>query len=98
MMIPVQSIIIPEYVNIANVGLVNQFLGPILVYAALGIPFATYLMTTYFRGLPDELIEASLVDGATYWPDLPDGHDAAGDPGGRRPWPSCSSSRSGATC
>jgi len=66
MMIPVQSIIIPEYVNIANVGLINQFPGPILVYAALGIPFATFLMTTYFRGIPDEIIEASLVDGATY--------------------------------
>ena len=66
MMIPVQSIIIPEYVNIANVGLINQFPGPILVYAALGIPFATFLMTTYFRGIPDEIIEASLVDGASY--------------------------------
>lgn len=66
MMIPVQSIIIPEYVNIANVGLINQYPGPILVYAALGIPFATFLMTTYFRGIPDEIIEASLVDGATY--------------------------------
>ncbi|MCJ7712073.1 MAG: carbohydrate ABC transporter permease [Chloroflexi bacterium] len=66
MMIPVQSIIIPEFVNIANVGLINQYPGPILVYATLGIPFATYLMTTYFRGVPDEIIEASLVDGASY--------------------------------
>ena len=66
MMIPVQSIIIPEYVNIANVGLINQFPGPILVYAVLGIPFATFLMTTYFRGIPNEIIEASLVDGASY--------------------------------
>jgi len=66
MMIPVQSIIIPEFVNIANVGLINQYLGPILVYSALGIPFGTYLMTTYFRGVPNELLEASLMDGASY--------------------------------
>jgi ABC-type glycerol-3-phosphate transport system permease component len=66
MMIPVQSIIIPEFVNIANAGLINQYPGPILVYAVLGVPFATYLMTTYFRGVPDEIIEASLVDGASY--------------------------------
>jgi len=66
MMIPVQSIIIPEFVNIANVGLVNQYPAPILVYAALGIPFGTYLMTAYFRGVPTELIEASLMDGASY--------------------------------
>ncbi len=66
MMIPVQSIIIPEFVNVANAGLINQYPGPILVYAALGIPFGTYLMTTYFRGVPSELIEASLMDGASY--------------------------------
>ncbi|MDA8238405.1 MAG: carbohydrate ABC transporter permease [Chloroflexi bacterium] len=66
MMIPVQSIIIPEFVNIANAGLINQYPGPILVYAALGIPFGTYLMTTYFRGVPTELVEASLMDGASY--------------------------------
>jgi ABC-type glycerol-3-phosphate transport system permease component len=53
-------------VNIANVGLINQYPGPILVYAALGIPFGTYLMTTYFRGVPTELMEASLMDGASY--------------------------------
>jgi len=67
MMIPLQSIIIPEYVNIAQVGLINQFPGAILVYAALGTPFATFLMTTYYRGVPTELIEASLIDGASYF-------------------------------
>lgn len=67
MMIPLQSIIIPEYVNIAQAGLVNKFLGAILVYAALGAPFATFLMTTYFRGVPSELIEASIIDGASYF-------------------------------
>jgi ABC-type glycerol-3-phosphate transport system permease component len=67
MMVPLQSIIIPEFVNISQVGLINQFLGAIVVYAALGAPFATYLMTTYYRGVPTELIEASLMDGASFW-------------------------------
>jgi multiple sugar transport system permease protein/raffinose/stachyose/melibiose transport system permease protein len=67
MMIPVQSIIIPEFVNVSQAGLINQFPGAILVYAALGVPFGTYLMTTYFRGVPSELVEASLMDGASYW-------------------------------
>lgn len=66
MMIPLQSIIIPEFVNIAEVRLINHFEGTILVYAALGAPFATFLMTTYFRGVPSELIEASIIDGASY--------------------------------
>jgi ABC-type glycerol-3-phosphate transport system permease component len=67
MMIPMQSIIIPEFVNISQLGLVNQFPGAILVYAALGAPFAAYLMTTYYRGVPTEIVEASVMDGASYW-------------------------------
>ena len=59
MMVPMQSIIIPEFVNVSRVRLINQFPGAILVYAALGAPFATYLMTTYYRGIPTELLEAS---------------------------------------
>jgi multiple sugar transport system permease protein/raffinose/stachyose/melibiose transport system permease protein len=67
MMVPVQSIIIPEYVNISQVGWINQYQGAIFVYAALGAPFATYLMTTYFRGVSNDLIEASVMDGASYF-------------------------------
>ncbi len=68
MMVPLQSIIIPEFVNVSQVGLISHsFLGAIAVYAALGAPFATFLMTTYFRGIPSELIEASLMDGASFW-------------------------------
>lgn len=40
--------------------------GAILLYSALGTPFATFLMTSYFRGLPDDLIEAAVVDGLSY--------------------------------
>jgi ABC-type glycerol-3-phosphate transport system permease component len=67
MMVPLQSIIIPEFVNISQLGLINKFPGAIIVYAAIGAPFATYLMTTYYRGIPTELMEASLMDGASYW-------------------------------
>lgn len=66
MMIPLQSIIIPEYVNLAQLGLLSDRLGAILVYAAVGIPFATFLMTTYYRGLPDDIIEAAVIDGLSY--------------------------------
>jgi multiple sugar transport system permease protein/raffinose/stachyose/melibiose transport system permease protein len=67
MTVPMQSIIIPEFVNVSQVGLINQYLGAILVYAALGVPFATFLMTAYYRGVPNELVEASLMDGASFW-------------------------------
>jgi multiple sugar transport system permease protein/raffinose/stachyose/melibiose transport system permease protein len=66
MMVPMQSMIIPEYVNLARLGFINHYYAAILVYAALGTPFATFLLTTYFRRLPEDVIEASLMDGLGY--------------------------------
>jgi multiple sugar transport system permease protein/raffinose/stachyose/melibiose transport system permease protein len=66
MMVPMQSIIAPEYVNLANLGFINHRYGAILVYAALGAPFSTFLMTTYFRRIPEDVIEAALIDGLGY--------------------------------
>ena len=67
MMVPLQAILIPEFVNIAKTGLTNNYLGAVVVYAALGTPFSIFLFTTYFRRIPDELIEAGIVDGLGYW-------------------------------
>src|ERR1022692_1483058 len=72
LMVPLQSIIIPEYVNLAanplvsGLHLLNTYTGAVLVYAALGTPFATFLMATYYRGISDELIEAAIMDGLGY--------------------------------
>ena len=63
MLIPMQSIIIPAYVNLSQFGLLGSYWGAVLLYAALGTPFATFLMTAFYRGLPDELVEAAIVDG-----------------------------------
>jgi len=67
MFVPLPSIVIPEYINVSKLNLLDGYLGAIIVYAALGIPFAIFLMTTYFRGLPDELIEAASMDGVSVW-------------------------------
>jgi ABC-type glycerol-3-phosphate transport system permease component len=66
LMVPLQSILFPEFVNLANVHLTSSYAGAVLVYAALGTPFATFLMATYYRGISDELIEAAVMDGLGY--------------------------------
>jgi ABC-type glycerol-3-phosphate transport system permease component len=66
LLIPVQSIIIPAYVDIANWHLLTSYTGAVLMYAALGTPFATFLMTAYYRSLPDDLLEAGVIDGLSY--------------------------------
>jgi ABC-type glycerol-3-phosphate transport system permease component len=64
MMIPTESILIPEYINFARLGLVGTLWGTALVYVGMGIPFGVFLTTNYFRQLPDTLVQAALVDGA----------------------------------
>jgi multiple sugar transport system permease protein/raffinose/stachyose/melibiose transport system permease protein len=66
MMVPLQAILMPEFVNVTKLGLTGGYAGAVLVYAALGTPFSVFLFTTYFRGVPDELIEAGIVDGLGY--------------------------------
>lgn len=67
MMVPLQAILMPEFVNVTKLGLTGGYAGAIVVYAALGTPFSVFLFTTYFRGVPDELIEAGIVDGLGYF-------------------------------
>jgi len=66
MMIAPQVIIIPLYAMLARIGLLNKHIGLILVYVTLATPFGTYLMTSYLRGVPGELVEAAQVDGANH--------------------------------
>jgi ABC-type glycerol-3-phosphate transport system permease component len=67
MLVPMPSIIVPEYINLANWGRINHYDSAIVVYAALGAPFSTFLMTTYMRRLPFDVIEAALMDGLSYF-------------------------------
>ena len=67
MMIPMQTIIIPEFVNLAALKLINHLASAILVYAAIGTPFGTFLITSYLRGIPEEMMDAGVVDGASYY-------------------------------
>ena len=66
MMIAPQVIIIPLYVMLNQFHLLNHRVGLILVYGTLATPFGTYLMTSYFRSVPRELVEAAQVDGASH--------------------------------
>jgi raffinose/stachyose/melibiose transport system permease protein len=56
---------VPIYVEIVQLGLLDTYWSVILLYTALNLPFNVYLMTAFFRALPDELIEAGIMDGAS---------------------------------
>lgn len=64
MAIPPMLLMVPIYVQMAGLGLINSRWSVILLYTALNLPFNCFLMTAFFRGLPDELVEAAKADGA----------------------------------
>jgi ABC-type glycerol-3-phosphate transport system permease component len=64
MILPPSVLMISIFKIVQDFGLLNERIGLILVYASLNLPFSVYLMTTYLRGMPGELVEAARVDGA----------------------------------
>lgn len=65
--IPVQATIIPMYLFFSKLHLVNSSWSVIFMYVGMFIPEVILLMTSGFRGIPDELIEAAKLDGAGYF-------------------------------
>lgn len=59
--------IIPLFLLMRDLKLLNSHLGLILVYTANAMPFAVFLLTTFFRQVPHELEEAAVVEGAGPW-------------------------------
>jgi raffinose/stachyose/melibiose transport system permease protein len=63
--IPLQIALIPLFINLRTLGLINTPFALIGPYTAFGLAFGTYVMTGFFRGLPRELEEAARLDGAS---------------------------------
>ena len=63
MMLPPQIQYLPQFQMMTEYGLLNTHLSLILLYTASALPVSTYLMTTFFGELPDELEDAAYIDG-----------------------------------
>ena len=61
MMIPSQIFIIPQYLMVSNMGMLNTMFG--LVFPGMVTAFGTYLLKTGYEGLPKDLEEAAMIDG-----------------------------------
>jgi len=62
--VPQLAVVVPLLQLYSAVGLENTYLGVILVYLTLAIPFATWLFYTYFTALDAEVEEHALLDGS----------------------------------
>src|SRR5215218_10515902 len=70
LMVPSLTLIIPQFVLAKNLHLLNSRQGLVVVYSA-GIAFGVFLLRGFFEELPQDLLDAAVVDGAgpfrTFW-------------------------------
>jgi multiple sugar transport system permease protein len=64
-MFPLVMVIAPIFRMFSPLGLTNSLTGLIIIYTAYNVPFATFLMQSFFDAIPKELEEAAMTDGAT---------------------------------
>ncbi|HET8729087.1 MAG TPA: carbohydrate ABC transporter permease [Alphaproteobacteria bacterium] len=64
-MFPLVMVIAPIYRLMVPLGLADNLMGLIVVYTAFNTPFATFLMQSFFDGIPKDLEEAAMIDGCT---------------------------------
>ncbi len=66
LIIPVITYIVPSYVMMADLGLVDSYKSVVLLWAATSVPGNVFLLSSLMRGIPDEILESARLDGAGY--------------------------------
>jgi len=64
-MFPAVLFLIPLFILLRSMGLIDTHFGLIVSYSTYAIPFSVWMLTGYFNALPKELEEAAMVDGCT---------------------------------
>jgi multiple sugar transport system permease protein len=64
-MFPLVMLIAPIYRLMTPLGLTDNLIGLVITYTAFNAPFATFLMQSFFDGIPKELEESAMIDGCT---------------------------------
>ena len=63
--IPDIALVVPFFLFIQKLGLLDNLLSLIITYLAITVPFSVFVLVSYFESLPDELDKAARVDGCS---------------------------------
>ncbi|MET0455844.1 MAG: carbohydrate ABC transporter permease [Mycobacterium sp.] len=66
-MLPVVAAILPLYVIVSNLGLLDNIWALVVLYTSMNLPIAVWMMRSFFLEVPGELLEAASLDGASLW-------------------------------
>nr|WP_240666057.1 carbohydrate ABC transporter permease [Agromyces sp. LHK192] len=65
-MVPLEALVIPLFVQVRDLGMLNTLLGLMVVYVALSLPFGIWMLRGFVAAVPVELEEAAYIDGASW--------------------------------
>ncbi len=57
--------VVPLFLNVRTMGLLDTYFALIFPYAAIGIPLSVLILSDFFRSVPVEIEESAVIDGAT---------------------------------
>jgi raffinose/stachyose/melibiose transport system permease protein len=67
LLLSVQSLLIPLFLEVNILGIYNTRIAVLLVYIGAGLPMGIYLATEFIKGIPTSLVESARIDGAPYF-------------------------------
>ncbi|MHB0856400.1 MAG: carbohydrate ABC transporter permease [Anaerolineae bacterium] len=66
-MVPGQTVIIPLFLTMRNLKLIDTLYSLILAYTAFGMITTIFILTNFFKGVPQALLDQAKIDGASHW-------------------------------
>jgi sorbitol/mannitol transport system permease protein len=69
-MMPAAAVLVPIYLLFRDFGLLDSRIGLTLMLMLINLPIVVWMLYTYFREIPGEILEAARMDGATLWGEI----------------------------
>lgn len=69
-MLPPVGVLIPIYLMFRDTGLLDSRVGLVLVLTLINLPIIIWMLYTYFKEIPGEILEAARMDGASLWSEV----------------------------
>ncbi len=69
-MMPGVAVLVPIYLIFIRLGLLDTRTGLVVVIMLINLPIIVWMLYTYFREIPGEILEAARMDGATLWSEI----------------------------
>ncbi|KAA3512955.1 MULTISPECIES: carbohydrate ABC transporter permease [Rhizobium/Agrobacterium group] len=69
-MMPAVAVLVPIYLIFRNAGLLDTRIGLTIMLTFINLPIVVWMLYTYFREIPGEILEASRMDGASLWNEI----------------------------